>query len=464
MAEKTERFGLQILEAGDSLATDGYAFTKSDRVLIDRLLELGAETHHHTGVAAEGLAVDPPQVTLDTNGGAIPAGRRVRYKITLVDENGLETAASDEQIIDTPDPITSPGAPSLYSSSVGGTLIPGVYYYALSAYQDNITSETKVANTAHITVPAGTTTNYVGLTLPSLPAWATGFNVYRRKPGSTRYYYLDSIDMDVATPPTEYDDDGSVNEDCGRTVPTTNSTFSTNAVTVTYSGATPTIPDGYTWRVYRTYISGDYENSLLAWIVEETSEGSGIITPTYDDVGIGTTTGSPPSVSQATNSPTQIDLTDMTEVQGYLPTGRNIIPHVVTFRRSGLLDATEVGEEVWVCEFDRAQIIGCRASLGKDSYPASTPVIVDVNKYDAQDATPTWDTIYQTQANRPRVGVGESFGDRTVPDTVLLFEGDALTVDIDQIGGGATPTDNDLVVNVYMVVQSESTTTTWTWG
>lgn len=464
MAEKTERFGLQILDAGDSLAEDGYAFTKDDRVLMDRLLELGAETHRHTGVAAEGLAVDPPQVTLDTTGGAIPAGRRVRYKITLVDENGVETAASDEQIIDTPDPVDAPGAPSLFFSSVGGTHIPGTYYYALTAYQDNITSETKALNTAHLTVSSSTATNVVTLDLPSLPAGATGFNVYRRKPGSTRYYYLDSIDMDVATPPTQYDDDGSVSEDCGRTVPTTNSTYSTNAITVTYSGATPTIPDGYTWKIYRTFISGNYENSLLAWVVEETAENSGIITPTFDDVGTGTTTGSPPSVSQATGSPSQIDMTDLTEVQGYLPTGRNIIPHEVTFRHDGPLTSTEVGEAVWVCEFDRAQIVGCRASLGRDSAPASTPVIVDVNKYDAQAATPTWDTIYPTQANRPRVGVGESFGDRTVPDYTMLYEGDALSVDIDQIGGGATPTDNDLVVTVYMVVQSESTTTTWTWG
>ena len=80
MAEKTDRFGLQVLDAGDNLSEDGYAFVKADRFLIDRLLELGVETHVHTGVAATATVVDPPPLTLDTTGGSIPSGRRVRYK------------------------------------------------------------------------------------------------------------------------------------------------------------------------------------------------------------------------------------------------------------------------------------------------------------------------------------------------------------------------------------------------
>lgn len=464
MAEKTDRFGLQIIEAGDTLAEDGYAFTKADRILMDRVLESGAETHVHTGTAAAVLAADPPQLTLDTTGGAIPGGRRVRYKVALVDGNGLETSGSDETFIDTADPVVAPTAPSLLYATTGGTHIPGTYYYGLTAYQDVTTSETKALNTAHILVSSSTTTNVVTLELPSLPSGATGFNVYRRAPGGTRYFFLDSIDMDVATPPTDYDDDNAVTEDCDRTVPSANSTYSTNAITITYSGATPTIPVGYTWKIYRTFTAGNYENSLLKWVVEETSEGSGIITPTYDDVGTGATIGSPVTVDQALASPSQIDLDDVTEVQGTLPPGKNVTPSVVTFAKAGLLEATEVGDTAWICEFDQAEILGCRASLGVGSAPASSDVIVDVNKYDAGAATPSWGTIYTTQGNRPTVSVGNMIGVRTVPDTVTLVAGDALSIDIDQIGGGATPTDEDLTVNVYMLVKSGSETTTHVWS
>ncbi len=452
MAEKTDRFGLQVLDAGDNLSEDGYAFVKADRFLIDRLLELGVETHVHTGVAATATVVDPPQLTLDTTGGSIPAGRRVRYKVSLVDVNGLETAGSDEAFIDTPNPITAPAAPSLYFDTTGGTHIAGTYYYALTAYQDNITNETKALNTAHILVSSTTSTNSVFLTLPSLPSGATGFNVYRRRPGGTKYIYLDSVDMDVATPPTEYEDDNSVVEDCDRTVPSTNSTFSTNSVTITWSGATPTIPDGYTWRVYRTFISDNYSNSLLSWVVEETSEGSGIITPTFDDVGEGTTTGSPSAVDQATGSPPKIDLTDVANVDGYLPPGRNVIPAMATFYQEGPLTSTGTMSFVWMSEFLEARIIGIRAYLGKDSTPASTDVIVDVNLLAANTETP-WTTIFTTQANRPLIPVGSSYGVHGVPDVTYLSAGDRLSVDIDQIGGGATPTDSDLVVNVYMMVR-----------
>lgn len=458
MARKTDRWDLQALEAGDDLSEDSYAFVDADRDLIDALLKYAVEDHQHTGSDAEIVTLDAPELTLDTSAGGILSGQRVRYKISLVDSNGQETAASAESYIDTPDAVDEPAAVTLTNATTGGTHIPGVYFYVLSAYQDFSTSESMALNPAGITVPPTTNTNSITLGLPSLPDGATGFNVYRRAPGSIKYFYLDSIDMEVATPPTTYEDDNLVAEDCDRSLPTENTTYSTNTITVGYPGATPVVPDGYTWKIYRTYTADDYDNSLLWWVVEETTENSGIITTTYDDVGEGTTVGGPPSASSAHGSPPKINHTNAAEITGVLPTGLNVIPLSITFAQAGTVVA-QTGEFIWVCDYDYAQILGCRASLGRSSYPDSTDVIVDVNKYDAQLATPAWATIYTTQANRPKVLVGDFIGTRTVPDITELLEGDALSVDIDQSGGGGA-TDADLIVTVFMLVQSESRTVT----
>lgn len=457
MAGSTSRFHLSTLESGDDFADDGYKYTEADRHQIDRLLEIGAETHRHNGATSSAVdPTDPPTLALDTSSGGIASGERVRYKFTLVDAYGNESAASPEAYIDTPDPVEAPSVATLSVATTGGVLLPGNYFYTLSAYVDFNTSETKATTRAYITVPSGATTNEITLTLPSLPFGATGFNIYRRAPGSTKYFYLDSVDMEVATPPDVYVDGGG-EPDCGRTLPVSNTTYSTNSVVVTYPGATPVVPDGYTWKVYRTYESADYDDSFLAWIVEETSEGSGIIVTTYEDVGAGTTTGSPPAYSKVVDSPSKILLTDAEEVDGVLPPGLNVVPFSFSFVTPG---AVTVGTQppTWVCEFDFAQIISCRAALRPDAYPDASDVIVDVNKYNANTATPVWSTIYSTQANRPKVLVDDFLGDATEPDVVGLLKGDALSVDVDQSGGGAL-TDEDLTVTVFMLVQSESRTT-----
>lgn len=452
MAE-TNFFGLYKVGPGTSLADNDYQFGTRDRDKIDALLYKGAVGHTHTGddVAVE----DPtqaPQLTLETTGGNIPAGVTVRYKYTYVDEFGSETAASPEATIATPTAVSAPGAPILSSVATGGALLPGNYFYALSAYAGANTNETVPGPRGYLTINSGTT-NVITLILPTVPVGADGFNVYRRAPGELNYSYLESIDMSVATPPTDYEDDGALNPNCNRQPPRVNTTNSTNSITVVLPGATPTVPAGLTWKVYRTFVAGNYSASLLQHVVEETTEGSGIINPEFDDVGASTQSSSPPTASEFISNPSKIDLDDATEVQGKLPPLWNEIPQVVTFAQSGTLE-TGTGSFMWVCEFDEAEIQYVRCALGRDSVPASTDVIVDVNKYDANAATPSWATIFTTQANRPKVLVGDTFGEPAEPDVIILARGDALTIDIDQVGGGATPTDEDLIVNVFLIVRS----------
>lgn len=448
----TDHYGLEQLVSGDHFSDNGYKYTNADRALIDRLLYLGAEGHHHNG---EGEVVQeptgPPTLSLSLTGGLIPAGTRVYYKFSLVDEAGFESRASTEAFVDTPAPVGEPGGPILSFSTTGGSLTGGGYHYVLTAYVGSSIAESKAINPNFITVPVGTNTNRVILTFPSLPAGATGFNIYRRKPGQTKYFYLDSVNMLIATPPTNYIDTG-VPEDCDRTLPTRNTTNGTNSVTITFPGATPSVPYGYTWKIYRTYVTSNYSNSLLHHVVEFTSETTPVITTVYVDVGAGTFAGEPLDSSQSVGSPTKIMLTDMAEVQGSLPLSGMSFPFQVTFNYAGPLIELQ-GSTVWTCEFLEADIIYVRAALGRGRSPVAQDVVVDINK-GAASLNPSFSSIFSSFGSQPKVVVGNQNGVPVSPAVTALARGDQLTMDIDQVGGGATPSDRDLTVTVLLMIHS----------
>lgn len=457
MGDTTDRFNFATLGPGDSMADGGYKYSDADIRLIDRLLEHALEHHVHTGEAAgDDTPLTGPALTLHSTGGSIAAGTRVHYRFTFVDSSGNETGASPLTFIDTPAAVDDPAAGSLaWASTGGGTLPPGSYTYVLTAYAGSTTLETRAGAPAQVRLNVTTSTNEITLTMPSLPPGADGWNVYRKKPGAPRYFFL------ANTTGTAYVDDGSDSDDTTRTLPTSNTTNNTNAVTVSLPGATPALPgDDYTWKLYRSYSAIDWNNSVLHHVVETESESGGAIVTTYDDVGEPTFLGAPPDATQIFGSPPRIEHTDAAHVTGNLPPGRNVVPQLVRFEFDDQVVA-ETGTKTWVCDFDRADVIWCRAFLGVNSSPASQDLIVDVNKYDSNAATPAWLTIYTTQANRPRIQVGYFIGDTTVPDVIHLLEGDALSVDVDQAGGGATPTDFNLVVAVFMYVQHGSTTASY---
>lgn len=461
MTRYTSFLGLSALGAGDDPTEDGHKFFGQDRDDIDSAIRR-ALLHRHTGVADNvDTPVTAPTLELDTGlGGVLRAGQRIYYRYSLIDEYGTESVASPVAFIDTPAALTTPAAPSGISYlTSGGTLLPGSYYYRLSAYDGANTIETRSSDPAHVIVPAGSSTNQVTFTLPSLPAGADGFNVYRRKPGGD-FAYLTSIDMQVATPPTDFTDDGSIVDDCVRRLPSGNLTAGSNAVVVTLPGATPTVPEGHSWRLYRSYDSLTWVNTLLATIVEETSEGSGIITPEYTDLGIGASVGQPRTTTPNFQAPEKINFDDGSEIQGVLPPAHLLGDQVIEFRFPGPVEVQE-GTEVWTCPWERAYIREVVVSLGRDSTPASTSVIADVDKYDSQIATPSWTTIFTNQANRPAIAVGENdnIDSPATPDVRQLYRGDKLSPNIEQAGGGATPTDTDLVVQIVLWTYDSTATT-----
>lgn len=305
MAPLTQFFGLTKLTPSDPPSSNNYAFQLSNIDTIDRLLY---KLHNAVFVEETPIAdpVEGPSLVVDTSGGNIRAGVTVRYKFTWVDQYGSETAASNESFVSTPAPVSAPGAPGVQFTSSGGSLLAGTYFYRLSAYTDVNTLETLGGSTISITIPSGST-NSVTLTLPNLPGGADGFNVYRRGPGESNYYYIASIDMTVATPPTSYVDNGSQSPNCNRSPAQQNLTNSKNAITVTLPGATPSVPDGYTWKVYRTFSANDWNQSLLEWVTTETSSGSGVIVPYIVDTGQTALPGSPPTTSTITGDTSRID-------------------------------------------------------------------------------------------------------------------------------------------------------------
>lgn len=283
-------------------AQDSWKYTDADRVKIDQLLYLGAEGHHHTGGTANSASGLGPLLTVIASGGSMPAGARARYVFTWIDANGIESGPSPEAFIDMPPAISSPGQGTTVTLSTGGTLAPGPYFYAFSAYQATDSLETTAPNAFFTPVPLGTATNKITITLPTLPAGADGLNLYRKGPANADYRYLTSFVS--PTGGATFADDGSLDEDPDRGLPAFNSTLGTNQVQVALPS---TLPSGYHWRIYRTFTANQYAGSLLTT--------TNVVT--YNDIGALTSVGQPPNLDASPGSPSKIDLGS--EVEGFLP-------------------------------------------------------------------------------------------------------------------------------------------------
>lgn len=449
MSALTRFFKMQKLEQGDNPWTNDSRFFQFNLDLIDLVLRRFL-THTHDGSDFTHETPDSaPELALDDSG-LIPAGLTAYYRYTLIDADGIESAASPVSSLSLPDPISTPGGVSADYETTGGALMAGDYAYVVSAYTDVSTEETVPSKPTLLRVTSSppTTTNVITLQLPTVPSGATGFNLYRRTPGSGTYLHLATIDMSVLTPPTEYVDDGTVIADPVRTYRNNDTTNSHNSIIVGIPGATPVVPAGYTWRIYRTFDLTNWESSLLYHVVEETVLGSGDIVTEYTDIGEPTEVGSPPDEELAAlSNPPPIDLG--TQSVGNLGPGR-ITAHVHTVRWAfpGPLEAQD-GEIAFLVEDPNIQIIGCRPLLGLDSAAAAQDVIVDILKDPGGGGSPS--TIYTTSANRPYIDVGEQIGVRTVPDDVDGVVGDVYYCNVVQDGGGATTTDQNLVVNMYYI-------------
>lgn len=458
----TPHYGLRTIDgSGDRFSDNDYQYTSADRRSIDLKLYLGAEGHKHTG---EGIDLfDPetaPTLVLSNTGGVLPGGATVRYRFTWVSLEGEETAASPEASVMTSEKVATPGLPGLAQSTTGGSLLSGSYFYLLTAWEGVPTQETTPTSRVYSVMPSGVNTGEILLELPPLPVGADGFNVYRKGPGDSQYFLLDTL-ATGATPSSSYVDSGVVEPDCNRIPPRQNTTGSSSSVVVTLPEAVP--EDAVGWKLYRTFSTGAWDSSLLSLVVEETSEGSGVITNEFLDVGTTTGVGRFPETSQVTPSPSKIDLTDGSHVQGSLPPGSVYVPVTATFTFAGQL-SPEWGAFRWPFPYKEGRVEKVLATLGDGFSPAADAVLVDIRKWDANAATPSWGTILDGYLSVP---VGENTGSYVMGagefDVPEIYEGDMLSCDIVQSGGGATPTDADLTVVVLVWVKHGSETVSFTW-
>lgn len=447
MPTQTTNYHLEKLN-GESFASDGYKFTLSDRDLIDALLKLGAETHHHTGLSsASSNPTVAPNPALSATGGTLPAGNTAYYDYTWVDANGLETAPSPVASMALPAQCATPAAPTLTFSNASGTLTAGTYLYLLTAYTGTSTEETTGSVAASITTGA---IGEIVVHFPALPSGATGFNIYRFAPGGNSYMFMVTVPVSGGAP-TTWTDDGTVAANCNRFPSSTNTTNSTNSVVVSLPVA---IPSGFTWKLYRTFDNTNWSNSLLASITTAAT--------TYTDTGASSLAGQPPTASELVGTPTKILLTGGAEVQGILPLsmiegggggggGGGPTDFAVEFSFPGTLAVT-TGVSTWVCPFATATIVSATCTLGRGSTPASTAVVADVLK--GSGVNPTYGSIYSGASPnpKPQVPVGQQIGTPAVPNITSMVAGDSLTTSITQTGGGATPTDHDLTIVVKLQV------------
>lgn len=448
---RTRHLLLSYLGRSDKVSDDDWKVLGRDRDTIDTAI-WAALKHNHIGGEQSGITpANGLHLTLDQTQGVLPAAAHIYYKYTLVDPRGVESLPCAEATILTPPPIGTPTAPTTATDPAGGFLLPGDYSYVLSAYKGAHTLETQAVNVARVLLPAGSTHYRIIFTLPPRPAGADGFNLYRRKPGEAAYHHLAVIDLNVATPPTTYIDNGTVVEDCDRTLSPVNKTNNQNAVLVTLPGATPTVPVGYTWKLYRTTIPAQYSNALVHHVVEETAEGSGIIRPSWLDIGYKTTAGQPPTEALVIPNPDKIRLTNSLEVQGRLPMGRTTFPALVPFHFPG---AVTVGPGIvtWFNGYNNVTVAEIRVVTGR-GLVCLGDVHVDVKRgTGGGGGIPVYASIFTNPAHRPFLPAGLELGAPVSPDLMTPLEyADTLVVDIVSIDG-ATPTASYITVWVLLIV------------
>lgn len=449
MTATSPRFGFTILDSDrDNVAQSNYQFGTRDREVLDSILAYLTEHHVHDGRATP-LALNPaaPTVALDATTGHIPPSTKACYRYAFVDERGQEMAASDMAFAVTGFQIAAPTRFTVTAETGTGSLATGTYAYALSAYTGSNRNETPVSPSTTTTLSATGQVNIAGP--PNVESSESGYNVYRRGPGDTDYYYLDSF-----TAGSLYVDDGTATVDPYHRRPTGNTTYASNSVLVT---RTDTLPAGQTWKLYRTYDEFSWDNTLIYWGTDAT----------YLDVGGQSTAGGPLVANSGSGSPEPIELTDAAHVTGVLPPGMNqfYIEHV--FLHPAPVVAAQ-GEWPWFSPYEHAEVTSMRVWLGPDAV-ANNELSVQLWHLPASAATqPAGSVPWAEKTDElATIAAGETWTERLVFTPGLsIAQDEGLRVDIVD-GSATTPPGAELFVAVTMIVASAhptDQTTTHVWG
>lgn len=435
MGNRTDRFGFVTFDNdSDDLAFHNHQAFVADRISMDRLLRIACEAHTHTGIVLSEIPPPAPELQVSRTGGCLPPNESVHYKVAIVDIYGQERLASASASAFTPPQVATPGTPKLTADSYG-SLPPGDYQYAVSAYVDAADNETAMSNivTGSLVAPKAAWI----IAPPPPPSGADGWNLYRKAPTEIGFRRL--MTEEQGSGGFNFYDDGLELRGFERS-PDENTTNVTSSVTVDL--VEPLSP-GQSAKIYRTFDSGDWETSLVAW------------TPTvpYVDQGFPTGAGYPPDVSAGVGGAPKIRLG--TDTTGALPPGLLTPTYTAMFNIRGQV---QVGywRWQWINEFDEFRLLRMRANLGRGSWADAAPVKI------ALDVRRNWDHEHWerfTQYDQPLLlqipqlanGGTLVFPDNTMPD-LRLYPGDGLRVAIMQSGGGFG-TDHDLTISIVGAVR-----------
>lgn len=254
---KTTFAGLTALEAGESLALDGYSFQALNPIIIDRLLKLGARTHRHDEHAGLNNPIDVPTITLVPDG-TLPPDADISLGYTLVDSSGGETLMAPVAQVTTSPALDAPDAAPLWDvSNIGGHMVAGTYVYALTLTDPN--GETTAGPSFFVNVDPGTDTNMVTISglsdIVASVAGATGWRLYKSgATGAPHFLAAGGAALDYV------DDDGLLCADCNVTPPQQNTTSVSQGVQFTVPATVTNAQTGVVgYRIYAS-IGGAFES------------------------------------------------------------------------------------------------------------------------------------------------------------------------------------------------------------
>ena len=283
--------------------TTGDQLTDGDKALVDSVLA-AYELHDHQGGVRLSDPSGPPVGVLDTTTGALAAGTTFFYRVSYVDQYGLETAGSPEVSFTTPSGLTPPASPDAVTSP-GGLLAKGTTYYAISSV-DAVGNETVLSDPRLVALVNDAT---VTLTVVPFPTSVTSYNVWRQGARSTGFTKIGAI-TDANVP---FVDTGSVPDDpCAcdpqNLPPVANQTNATSKVTLTVPDVALLATSVLAWRVYRATSSGAYaSNSLVQEITSRVNpDGTGSLITTYADDGVAPLLTGAPLGTSRTLKPTTL--------------------------------------------------------------------------------------------------------------------------------------------------------------
>ena len=295
MAGLTPRFGFNHFGSGEpgSISDDGLKYTGYDRLLLDQLLSQ-IERHDHRKHPRAEAAIPAPSATLSNVGGSLEGGYTYYYKVSVVDQWGVESVASDQVEVEIPDLLEIPEAPFISQDSTPGSLLPGFYYYAVTALRG--AEESPIGAVTAATLIDGETSFLV--TMPEAED-ADAFSIWRMGSNDAGFTRIGST-----SDPT-FVDNGSVPADpcaCdpGVAPPTDHQGASDYSITITLPPDLD-LTTARGWRIYRSNDSDIFDSaSLLIEVVERTDEWdeSAPLVRSYVDTGDETIAGRPMASDQ----------------------------------------------------------------------------------------------------------------------------------------------------------------------